>query len=266
MNARNLTYVALLAAAALGACNRGFRITRYPSTESLYAAGLREYERKHWANAILAFDKLTNDLSARDTLLPRSYWYLALAHGFQGEHLLAAQSFTRLYESFPDDTLADDAALLAGRSYKRLWRKPVLDATYGETAIAAYNSMLGLYGETSPHAEAARQEILEIEQWLATKEYETGLYYVRRKAWDSALISFRHVLQHWPHVPRARDALLRLAEANLAIRYREDYAEACAKLRAAYPGDVEVAHVCRDAPAAPVPADSTARARPVPGE
>jgi outer membrane protein assembly factor BamD len=266
MHARKLTYIALAAAAALVACNRGFKISRYPASESLYLAGVREFERKHWANAILAFDKLTNDLSARDTLLPRSYWYLALAHDHQGERLLAAQSFTRLYESFPDDTLADDAALLAGRSYKRLWKKPTLDATYGETAIAAYNSMLGLYGETSPHADAARKEILEIEQWLATKEYETGLYYVRRKAWDSALISFRHVLQQWPHVPRARDALLRLAEANLAIRYREDYAEACAKLRAAYPDDREVAHVCRDAPAAPVQADSTARARPVPGE
>jgi outer membrane protein assembly factor BamD len=266
MHARKLISVALVAVAALGACNRGFKIARYQSSESLYSAGLREYQRGHWANAILAFEKLSNDLPARDSLLPRSFWYLALSHDRQGERLLAAQSFTRLYESFPDDTLADDAALLAGRSYKRLWKKPALDATYGETAIAAYNAMLGLYGETSPHADAARKEIAEIEQWLATKEYETGMYYFRRKAWDSALISFRHVLERWPHVPRARDALLRQAEANLAIRYREDYAEACAKLRATYPADPEVARVCRDAPMAPVPADSTARTRPVPGE
>ena len=266
MNARNLTYIAVLAAAALGACSRGFRLNRYPSSESLYTAGVREYERNNWTNAIAAFEKLTQDLPARDTLLPRSYWYLALSHDRNGERLLAAQAFSRLYESFPDDTLADDAALLAGRAYKRLWRKPALDPTYGETAVTAYNSMLGLYGETSPHADAARREILEIEQWLATKEYEVGMYYFRRKAWDSALISFRHVLERWPHVPRARDALLRQAEANLAIRYREDYAEACAKLRATYPGDGEVARVCRDAPAVPVPTDSTARIRPTPGE
>ena len=263
MHARNLTYVALLAAAALGACTRGFRLARYPSNESLYAAGKREFDRGKWTNAIAAFDKLTTDLPARDTLLPRSYWYLALAHGRQGEHLLAAQSFTRLYESFPDDTLADDASLLAGRTYKRLWKKPALDPQYGEQAIAAYNAMLGLYGETSPHAEAAKQEILEIEQWLATKEYETGMYYARRKAWDSALISFRLVLARWPHVPRAREALLQIAEANLAIRYREDYAEACGKLRTTYPGDADVARVCKDAPAVPVPADTTRR--PVPG-
>ena len=32
--------------------------------------------------------------------------------------MLAAQSFSRLVESFPDDSLADDAALEAARSYR----------------------------------------------------------------------------------------------------------------------------------------------------
>jgi hypothetical protein len=81
-----------------------------------------------------------------------------MAHVRQRENLLAAQSFTRLYESFPDDTSADDAALEAARSYKRLWRKPVLDATYGETALATYNTLLGLF-PTSELADAAREEL-----------------------------------------------------------------------------------------------------------
>ncbi|MGH7676965.1 MAG: outer membrane protein assembly factor BamD [Gemmatimonadaceae bacterium] len=264
MHARTWTYVAIAAAAALTACRTGFRVARFPTNEALFAAGVREYEREHWGNAIVAFEKLTGDLPARDTLLPRSYWYLALSHDRQREHLLAAQSFTRLFESFPDDTLADDAALLAGRQYKRLWRKPALDPTYGETALTAYNALLGLYPD-SEHAEAARREIAELEQWFATKDYESGMYYYRRKAWDSALIYFRSVLARWPNVPRARDALLRMAEANQRIRYREDYVEACTRLRQSYPGDGEVDRVCRGVPATPLPTDSTARARPIPG-
>lgn len=265
MHARTWTYVAIAAAAALTACRTGFRVARFTTNEALYAAGMREFGRQNWGNAIAAFEKLTTDLSPRDTLLPRSFWYLALAHDHQREHLLAAQAFTRLLESFPEDTLSDDAALLAGRQYKRLWRKPSLDATYGETALAAYNTVIGLYPD-SEHAETARREIAELEQWFATKDYENGMYYYRRKAWDSALIYFRSVITRWPHVPRARDALLRMAEANQRIRYREDYVEACTKLRQSYPGDAEVARVCQDAPAVPVPTDSTARARPVPGD
>ena len=260
MHFRTWTYLAV-AAAGLTACRHGFRVTRYPSSEALYTAGVHEFQRRHWGNAIMAFEKLTNDLPARDTLLPRSYWYLAQAHERQDEHLLAAQSFTRLFESFPDDTLADDAAYESGRSYRHLWRKPSLDPTYGETAITAFNSLIGLYPD-SEHSERARQEITELEQWFATKNYETGMYYFRRKAWDSALIYFRGVIERWPHVPRARDALLRMAETNQRIRYREDYAEACAKLRQSFPGDREVARVCRNAPS--VAADTTRPTRPIP--
>lgn len=247
MPGRKKPAVAIAALAALtlvlSACH-AFKVSRYPTHESLYAAGQREYQRRHWGNAILAFEKLTNDLPARDTLLPRAYWYLANSHERQKEHLLAAQSFSRLYESFPDDTLADDAALEAARSYRRLWRRPTLDATYGETALAAYNTLLGLYGETTEHAGTARREIAELEQWFATKNYETGLYYFRLKAFDSAILYFKYVLERWPNVPRSRDALLRLAESYRAIRYGEDFSETCARLRQGYPGDREIVALC----------------------
>jgi outer membrane protein assembly factor BamD (BamD/ComL family) len=119
--------------------------------------------------------------------------------------------------------------------------------------------MLGLYGETSPHAEEARKAVIELEQWFATKEYETGLFYFRRKAYDSANIYFMNVLERWPHVPRSRDALLRLAESYRAIRYREQLDETCTKLRDAYPGDAEVAEICRGTR---MLADSTTRVVP----
>jgi len=243
MRARTPILVALAAAASLSACRGGFRMSRFKDSPSLYGAAIREYEKGHWANAIAAFEKLTTDLPARDTLLPRSYWFLASAHEHQAEHLLAAQSFTRLYESFPDDTSADDAALEAGRSYRRLWRKPVLDATHGETAMAAFNTLLGLFPD-SEHADVARQEILELEEWFATKNFETGRYYYRRKAYDPANIYLKTVLERWPHVPRARDAMILLARSYRQIRYREELAETCARLRAAYPGDPEAQRAC----------------------
>jgi outer membrane protein assembly factor BamD len=263
MHARTWTYVAIASISALSACRSGFRLNRFTNNEALYVAGVREFEKKHWGNAIAAFEKLSNDLPARDTLLPRSFWFLAQAHSRQDEHLLAAQSYTRLFEAFVDDTLSDDAAFEAAQSYRRLWRKPSLDPTYGELALSAYNTFLGLYAENSPHAEAARRGIGELEQWFATKDYETGMFYFRRKAFDSANIYFQNIVERWPHVPRARDALLRLAESYRSIRYRENFAETCAKLRETYAGDAEVADVCRGTPSVTVN-DTTTRPRPVP--
>jgi outer membrane assembly lipoprotein YfiO len=232
---------------ALAACRPEFKVGNFTTSEALYGASLNEFNRKHWETAISGFEKLTADLSPRDTLLPRSYWYLATAHERQGEHLLAAQSYSRLVESFPEDSLADDAALEASRSYARLWRKPGLDPTYGETSIASYNTLIGLY-PTSPLIPVAQKEIAELENKLAIKDYDAGYYYFRRKAYDSGILYFKDVLSKYANTPKARDAALRLVEAYKAIRYRDDAIDQCAQLRQRYPNDRDVAKVCAEFP------------------
>ena len=80
----------------------------------------------------------------------------------------------------------------------------------------------------------AEREIAQLQEWMAQKDHETGVYYVRRRAFDSAIIYFQDVVANYPNTPRARDAYLRLAEAFSAIRYREDAREVCTTLRAKY--------------------------------
>jgi outer membrane assembly lipoprotein YfiO len=238
---------------AAAACRPEFQLKNLTTNEALYSASLHEYQRHHWANAITGFEKLTTDLPARDSLLPRSYWYLASSHQHQDEFLLAAQSFSRLVESFPDDSLADDAALEAARSYSRLWRKPQLDPMYGETALASYNTLIGLY-PTSPLIPTAQKEIAELENKFATKDYDAGMYYFRRKAYDSGMIYFKNVLAKYATSPKARDAALRLVESYKANRYREDASDLCGQLRQRYPKDSDVEKVCSGVPNAPPPA------------
>lgn len=238
------------------ACAHEFKPSLYKTNDQLYRAGLREFERHKWDNAIAAFEKLTLDLPARDSLLPRSYWYLATAHERQGEHLLAAQSYSKLVESFPDDSSADDAALEAARSYWKMWRKPTLDPTYGETSLATYNTLLGLY-PTSPLVPQAQKELADLENWFATKNYQAGLFYLRRKAYDSAIIYFKDVLARWPNSPTARSTSLKLVEAYKAIRYREDASELCTQLRKRYANDAGVREVCNGIPDAPTTAATT---------
>jgi outer membrane protein assembly factor BamD len=248
----------LIVALALAACAPAFQLKNYQdSNERLYQASLAEYHKKHWDNAATGFERLTIDLPARDTLLSRSFYYLGKARTQRGEHLLAAQSFARLTESFPDDTLADDALFEAAKSYQRMWRKPVLDAQYGQSALSTYRTLLALY-PNSTLREPAAAAVARLEQWFATKDYENGMHYFRRKAFDSAIIYFKDVLRNYPTAPRARDASLRLVETYRSIKYREDANEMCANLRQTYPGDREVRVLCGAAtastPAAPSPA------------
>ena len=241
LSSRRALLVALLLAVA--ACHPDFQVANYATTDKLYRAAMDEYAARRWDNAVLAFEKLTTDLPARDTLLPRAHWYLAKAHAEQGEHVLAATSYSRLVESFPDDTLSDDAALEAARSYRKMWRKPALDPTYGETALATYNTLLGLYPQ-SPLIPAAKKELSDLEEMFAQKNYISGMYYFRRKAFDSGIIYFKEILTKYPQSATSRLAQLRLVDSYKEIRYKEDAADACAVLRRSYPDDAEVKTAC----------------------
>ena len=228
---------------ALAGCLKTFNLRQFPNNEALYAAGLQQLQLKKWDNAVLIFEKLTLELPARDTLLPASHYYLAEAYSRRGEHLLSAQSYARLAESFATDTLADDALYRSGREYQALWRRPMLDPQYGGDAAATYELLLGLYPESEWKDSAAKQ-IGVLQEWFATKDYETGMHYLRRKAYDSAIIYLRDVVAKFPNTTRSRDALLKLVFAFDAINWKDDKADVCKTLREKYTTDPEVAAAC----------------------
>ena len=243
------TLLALLLVAPL-ACKPPFDPKIYTSADQLYQVAMAEFRARRFDNAAKAFEKLTLDLPARDPRLPLAFYYLAQSHGENGENLLAATTYNRLVDAFPQDTLVDDALFLSGRAYEREWRHPELDATYGRSAITAYESLLASYPD-SPFAKRAQGELSKLDEWLAEKDYNTGYLYLKRKAYDSAILYFKDVIRQHPNARKTRDAYLRLLEAYRAIRYTEDARDLCDAMRKAYPNDRDVREACGPAPATP---------------
>lgn len=230
---------------AAGACRRapGFEPARFTSTDELYQASLQQFQQERWSNAVRGFEKLTTDLPPRDARLPLAYWYLGQSQAKLRDHLIAAQTFSRLSANFPDDTLADDALLAGARAYQRLWRSPGLDPEYGESALQLYQTLLAVY-PSSPLAVDAQAGVARLEQMFATKDYDTGYHYMKRGAYDSAIIYFKDAIRKYPSAPKAREAYLRLLESYREINYREEAREICETMRASYPADSEVARAC----------------------
>ena len=232
------------------ACTPPFDPKLYTSNDKLYDAALKEYNAHRYDNAAKAFDKLTLDLPARDPRLPLAFFYLGQSHARQGENLLAATTYNRLVDAFPQDTLVDDALFLSGKAYQAEWRKPQLDATYGNSAISAFQSLVSSYPD-SPYAGRAQNELNRLDEWFAEKDYDTGYLYLKRKAFDSAIIYFKDVIRLHPKAPKTRDAYLRLLESYRAIKYRDDARDLCDAMRKAYPNDGEVRAECGPAPSTP---------------
>ncbi len=247
------TRLSVVLLAALAACAPAFKPSKFSSNEKLFQASLDRLKKKKWDDAAAGFEKLTLDLSSRDTLLPLAHLYLARTHTGRSEHLLAAQEYSKLAESFGDDSLADDALFESGKSYSRLWVRPALDPQYGQLAQVQYRLMLTLYPD-SPRKKDTEAELLRLEEWFATKDFETGDGYFRRKAYDSAIIYFRDIVKNFPNTDKARLAMIRMVQAYRSplMNYKEDAKEVCATLRSLYPTDKQVGVVCQGvaAPAA----------------
>lgn len=250
--------VLLVAGTLLGvaACGRGFQPRDFANPEALFRGAMQEYERGEYGNAVLGFERLTLDLSARDSLLVPTYYFLAMSHERKDEYLLAAQAYSRLSDGFPLDTLAPKAILGEGRSYQKLWRKPVLDSDYGIKALGTFRVLLTAYPESAEAADAT-ERIATLEDWLARKDYEVGMHYLRtRKAYDPAVIYFQDVLETYPSTPTARLARLALVQTYRKLKYAEEAQETCDELHKLYPADAEVRDLC--GAAKPASSDSSA--------
>jgi outer membrane protein assembly factor BamD len=241
--------LALLLAAPL-ACKPPFDPKIYPNADKLFQVAMAEYKARRFDNAAKAFEKLTLDLPARDPRLPLAFYYLAQSQERNGENLLAAGTYNRLIDAFPQDTLVDDALFLSGQAYEREWRHPELDATYGRSAITAYESLLASYPD-SPFAKRAQDRLTRLDEWLAEKDYNTAYLYLKRKAFDSAILYLKDVIRQHPNAKKTRDAHLRLLEAYRAIKYTEDARDLCDAMRKAYPNDRDVREACGPAPSTP---------------
>lgn len=238
------------------ACKPVFNAGGFGSTDALYTAGVAEYNARRWENAVRAFERLTTELSPRDPRIASAYMYLAKSQEKRGDHLLAAKSYSRVYELLPQDTLADDALFASGLAYQKMWRKPVLDAEYGQNAISQYQTLSSVYPD-SPLIPRSNAQLAKLDEWFAEKDFATGYHYLKRRAYDSAIIYFKDVIRLHPNAKKTREAYLRLHEAFRAINYKDDARELCDAMRKAYATDRDVRDACGPAPA-PAPAAGAA--------
>jgi outer membrane protein assembly factor BamD len=242
-----------LAVGAMAACHRG----RAPQAAPAIAPDVdlrRAMDRFHhgdYRKAQVVLQRLSFQLTPGTPELAEVRYYLAEC-GFQvGDYLQAASDFRKVADEFSTTEYAPLALLRAGDANLRLWRRPELDPSYGETALAIYQELAGRFPE-SDAAARARLHVRRLENQFSEKTYKNGMFYLRRKAFDSAIIYFKDVIANYPTTERAPDALLRLVDSYRAIGYKQELQETCEHLRRFYPKATGLDRTC------PAPADSSA--------
>ena len=231
-----LPRVWLLGVALGAACHGGPRaaLPELRDTDRGIAEAMASFRRGDFSQAAVAFRRLQFELSPTQPEKAIVDYFLAECAFQTGDKETAARDFQKVAEEYPASPYAPVALLRAGDSHLRRWRAPELDAEAGQSALAVYQALQGRYPGTAA-AERAQQHIAQLNDWFAEKAYRNGMFYLRRRAFDSAIIYFKDIIASYPNTRLVADALLRLVDSYRAIGYTVELKEACANLREYHP-------------------------------
>jgi outer membrane protein assembly factor BamD len=209
-----------------------------------------EYAYRHgkWNEAAKLLDRVLLEFAPGDPRIARAHFYLGEAYYGQGRHLEAAREFRKASDETPNDPIAPEALLRLGDVYSDLWRRPELDPTYGQTALATYQELLNRYPGAQA-AERAQLRITELNERFAYKAYKSAVFYFRLKAYDSAILYLKDLVATYPRASVVPDALVKLVQAYKTLGYREDVQETCGYIRRFHPKTPGAKEVCPAEPA-----------------
>jgi outer membrane protein assembly factor BamD len=239
---RRMVWIFGLATVVAG-CHHGPRVQTVTTPETEMNRAMALMRRGDFRRAQIVLQRLTFEFAPGQPEAAAARYYLAECFFQTGDRVQAAHDFRKVADEFPGTEYAPLALLRAGDANLRLWRRAELDPTYGETALSIYQELAGRYPDTDAAARA-RPHVLRLQNQFAEKIYKNGMFYFRRRAYDSAIIYFKDVIATYPEATLAPDALLRLVDSYRAIGYKDELQETCAHLRRFYSQATGLAKTC----------------------
>jgi len=203
--------------------------------EDQYALAKREFEQKHWDQAIVEFQKLIFNYPGAG-FIDSAQYLLGMTYFNQEEYPLAVAEFSKLLISYPTSHLADDAAFMVAKSDFEMAPKAELDQTHTQKAVDELNNFLDDYPE-SDRREEAQNLLNSCRDKLAKRAYKAGHLYYRMKRYSSALIYFRMVLNEYHDTEWVGRAQFELAEVFYKQKEYDKAKAEYKKFLQDFPGD-----------------------------
>lgn len=247
MRLPGLLILGALTSVACGRQRAAITTTPTPTSairDSIWQGLERAFRRGDWNEAQKQIDVVARMLTPADQRYFRMHFIQGEVHLAKHEALQAVREFRRVADEQPEGTLAADALVRAGDANAELWRKPQLDPTYGDAARTIYDEVVTRYPGT-PAARRAGIRLTELNEMYAEKELRNALFYMRFKAYDSAILLLRSLIANYQKTQVIPDALEHLVKAYQKLNYQEDIKEACEYIRQYHPDPGGPIRLCK---------------------
>ncbi len=212
------------------------------TAEEVFALGLQAMEQEDWREAAESFQFV---LTSPNFSRPQEARLLLAEAQFADELYIESRSqFERVVQRWPADTVAVRAALGVCRSLAALSPIPERDQSYTKQARTVCRSVAADFAGLLIGLEASQlADSMTVK--LAKQDYDTGIHYLKRNLWDSALLYFEQVATEFPQTEWAPWALYQMIETFSKIGYERDAETTRELLLDAYP-DSEPAGLLED--------------------
>jgi outer membrane protein assembly factor BamD len=147
------------------------------------------------------------------------------------EAITNARRYTTLHPGTKDAAMAHHVIAI---SYYDEMKGPKNDQGITRKALAEFKILKGRYPESS-YSKDVDNKIRVCEDSLAASEMEVGRYYLKTKAYTSAIGRFQAVVTEYQTTAHVEEALMRLTEAYMYLGIRNEAQNAAAVLGHNFP-------------------------------
>ncbi len=204
----------------------GFIIASCTSTQEIIVQGAGETFReglsllneKQYEKARSEFDIVVKQYPA-SAYADSSQFYLAETYYSTEEYLTAAFEFGNVYRNYPSSRLAPEARFRIAECYAAQSPRVQLDQENTRKAIDAFQSFIDYY-PGSPLVPKAEQEIMNLRNKLAQKNFEIASMYTTLGYYKAAIVYYDVILDQYHDSDVADKAALGKVKV-LIKRHRE---------------------------------------------
>jgi len=203
------------------------------SSNSLYLSALNEIKNRNYAEATSILQNIDSKFPLSNEAI-QSQLMLAFVDYLQMNYDEAIFKFDQLISKFPSYKNIDYAYYMRAICFYEQIENEALDGTFNVEALSSFNQVINRFPD-SKYTVDSFQKIILINENIAAKHMNIGMYYLSRHKYTAAMNRFNKIINTYSKSKFTPEALYRLVEIYSYLDMKEDAKKTAAVIGYNYP-------------------------------